>query len=88
MWQTNAQYNREQGVRLYDAGFSKVEIVTAFPEVYVLDKEGKFGLIYDKSATRSLHLYSHDAREAGLLECDRMVSSEVVARMIEARRPL
>lgn len=85
---TNAQHNRKQAIRLFEAGFTPAEIAAEFPLAFRLVSEnGKPALaqVYSKAATEALHTRDHIAAECGLRESNLMISSRHVSGLIESR---
>ena len=66
---TNAQYNREQAMRLFEVGYTPARIAREFSEVF-FEEGGKLGQLY------------HRILSDGRGESDIMILSEVVDAMI------
>ena len=71
---TNAHLNRNQAMRLINAGFSPREVAKAFPRVWSCNVEGKLGQKYDG-------VYSN-----GLKETRYTILSEIVDKMVDKRK--
>lgn len=80
-WMTNALHNRNQAVRLFEAGATGKQIARWFPRVWEWTGNGDGqGLQqkYDDNATRSLHRSDPHARELGILETNIMIASHAI----------
>jgi len=82
---TNAQLNRKQAVRLFEAGFTPEEIAAEFPRAYRASN-GKLSLVYSDSATIALHRRDRIAAECELKETDITVLSSAVTKLIAKRK--
>lgn len=73
-WMTNAQHNRQQAIRLFEAGFTGREISAEFPLVFYADAEGLIGQRYDS-------IYAG----TNVKETRYMIDSEVVEKLIQVK---
>ena len=85
---TNAQHNREQALRLFEAGWTPAAIAKEFPLVWELSAQGEIGQIYHKDATASLHRSDPLAKQFGLLETNVSIVSVRDPRDSRDRLPL
>jgi hypothetical protein len=71
---TNAAHNREQAIRLFNAGFSAAEIAEEYPLVWKRDNDGKIGQRYKWILS--------DGRK----EIDVLITLESVTKLIKERK--
>ncbi len=70
---TNASHNREQAMRLFEAGYTPQEIAANFPLVFTVSSDGLLGQKYNKILA--------DGRKETVIS----VSSAAVEKLIRSR---